>query len=64
MLTVSASILNDATHSHLRSTFKQAFGNERICLRNARQRSSDSQNSVMNTLDNLANTGFDPGLIA
>ena len=55
---------NNAAHAHLRSTLKQALGNNRIGPGGSLQSTGDGQDPFMHTRDDLADTGLDAGLVA
>lgn len=60
---MSSVVGDDTSHSHGRGTFQQSLCDDGISLGGALQSSSDGQDTVMNTLNNLAHASLDSGLI-
>ena len=63
VLTVSAGSGDKATHSHHWSTLKESLGDDGVGLGNSITSSRDGENTVVDTLDNLGDTGLDTSLI-
>ena len=63
VLTVSAGIGDKATHSHHWSTLKESLGNDSVGLGNGIASSGDGEDTVVNTLNDLGDTGLDASLI-
>lgn len=61
---MSATGANHATHAHLRCTLEECLGNDGIGLRDSFASTCDSEDAVVDTLNNLADTGFHTGLVA
>ena len=55
---------NDPTHPHLGRTLQQSLGNNRVGLGDALQSTSDGQDTIMDTLHDLADTSLNASLVA
>jgi hypothetical protein len=63
-LTVSVGVSDYTSHAHLRRALDQAIGDKTIRVGNGSKRSSDGKNTIVDTRNNLANTGTDASLVA
>ena len=62
--TVSAIALDDAAHTHRRSTLEQSPGYHSIGSRDGFAAASDGQDTIVHALHHFANTRLDARLIA
>jgi hypothetical protein len=62
--TVGSISADNAAHAHCRCAVKQTFGNQAVRLGNTRQAAGDGQNTVVDALDDLADSSADASLIA
>ena len=60
---MSSIVGHNATHAHLRGALEQTLGNQSIGSGSAVQRTSDGQDAVVNTRNNLAHTSLDAGFV-
>ena len=54
---------DSAAHAHLRSALKETIGNKTISLGNAVERTKNSEDTIVDTRDDLADTGADARLV-
>lgn len=60
---MSAVALDDTTHSDGGRTFEESSSNDGISPRDGITATSDGENSIMDTLNDLADAGFHTGLV-
>ena len=54
----------DPAHAHRWCTFQQAFGDDSICFGDALETTRNGEHSIVNALDNFADTSFHTCLVA
>lgn len=60
---MSAVALDDATHSDSGRTFEESASNDGVSSRDGITATSDGEDSIMNTLNNLADASFHASLV-
>jgi hypothetical protein len=61
---VGAVVRYDAAHTHHWSALEEALGDDSVGLGDSFAATSDGQDAVVNTLDDLADTGLDTSLVS
>ena len=61
---MSSIVRHNTTHTQLGRTIKKTLGHDRVGLRGSLKKTSHGQDTVMNTLDDLANTSLHTGFVA
>lgn len=61
---MSAIVCDGASHAHSWSALKQTLGDDRVCFGDAGQGSGDSQDPIVDALDDLAHASFDASLFS
>ena len=63
-LTVSTIVGDDAAHAHSRGAFEKSASNNGVSTRDGIAATSDGEDSIMDALNDLANTSLDASLVA
>lgn len=63
LLTVSAIVRDDTSHAHSRSTFEKSTSDNSVGARDGVAATRDSQDTVVNALNNFADASFDASFV-